>query len=871
MRYSELVEDVFERWECDALTSDGRPVHLRPIRSDDGEALAAFHRGLSPESVYFRFFNVHPELSAKEVEWFTHVEYRNRMALVAQVDDRLVAVGRYDRCPGTATAEVAFVVADEMQGHGIATLLLEHLAAVGASHGLERFVAYVLPGNRKMLDVFRRSGFEERAQLSGDQVDVVLPLARTAAAVEAVEAREHGSEARSIARLLDPSSVAVVGASDRPGSVGGAVMRNLLGGGFAGAVHPVNPRHDRVTGVPAFPWVGAVPGPVDLAVIAVPAPEVEAVVADCAAKGVTGLVILSAGFAEDGDEGRRRQQRVLDLARRHGMRLVGPNCLGIVKTEVGLDATFAPFRATPGNVGCLSQSGALGIALLERMATLGLGVSSFVSVGNKADVSGNDLLQYGEDDPGTGVILLYLESFGNPRKFARIARRVSRRKPIVALKSGRTAAGSRAASSHTAAMASPDGAVDALFAQTGVIRVDTLTELFETATLLAWQPLPAGRRVGVVGNSGGPETMACDAAVAAGLDPAAPVDLLAGATPDQVEAAVRAQLADDRIDAVVVVLTPVLDADPEALAAAVTRAAEGATKPVVASVLAVPEAPVALREHHIPWYSSPEAAVQALARAVRYAGWRRRDPGEVPDLPHVHPPAARRLVGRGPGWLAPAEAADLLALYGIDTVATRTAATPEDAVRRADDLGYPVVVKTAEPGIVHKSDIGAVRVGLRTPDEVRRAAADIAAVVGGTCGFVVQPLVAGGVEMIAGITQDPAFGPLVMVGAGGITAELLADRALRILPLTDHDAADAIRSLRLSPLLFGYRGHPKAAVDRLEDLLLRLARLADDLPEVAELDCNPVIVTPTAAVVVDAKVRIAEPTPRPADPLRRLR
>ena len=862
---------LFERWECDALTSDGRLVHLRPIRPDDGDALVAFHRGLSPQSVYFRFFSVHPELSPTEVEWFTHVDYCDRVALVALVEDRLVAVGRYDRRPGSTTAEVAFVVADDLQGHGIATLLLEHLAAIAASNGLDRFVAHVLPGNHRMLGVFRRSGFEERAHLSGDEVDVVLPLASTPAVLEAVEEREHGSEASSIARLLRPDAVAVVGASDRSDSVGAALMRNLLGAGFVGQVHPVNPRHERVSGVPAFPSVQAIPGPVDLAVVAVPATEVEAVVADCAAKGVTSLVVVSAGFAEVDDEGRARQQRVLDLARRHGMRLVGPNCIGLVNTELGLDATFAPFRPQEGNIGCLSQSGALGIALLERTTALGLGVSSFVSAGNKADVSGNDVLQFWEDDRRTDVVLLYLESFGNPRKFARIARRVSRRKPIVALKSGRTAAGSQAASSHTAAMASPDSAVDALFAQTGVIRVDTLTELFETASLLAWQPLPAGRRVAIVGNSGGPETMACDAVVAAGLEPADVIDLLAGATPEQVEAAVGDLLMDEGVDAVVVVLTPVLDADGEALAAAVARAAAGSTKPVAASVLAVPESPAILREQHIPWYSSPEAAVHALARAARYADWRRRDPGTVRRFDDVHTAAAQRLLGHEPGWLAPAAAGDLLAQYGIDVVPTRLAATPDQAVARADDLGYPVAVKTADPTIVHKSDIGAVRLGLTDAVAVRRAATEVASAVGGDAGFVVQPMVDVGIEMIAGITQDPAFGPLVMVGAGGLTAELLGDRALRVLPLTDRDAAEAIRSLRLAPLLFGYRGRPRAAVEKLEDLLLRLARLAEDLPEITELDCNPVIVTPTSVVVLDAKLRVAEPPYRPPDPLRRLR
>jgi acetyl coenzyme A synthetase (ADP forming)-like protein len=878
--------------------ADGRPVRLRAIRPDDADALVEFHRGLSPDTVYYRFFSFHPELAPHEVERFTNVDGRDRVALVAVLDERIVAVGRYDRLGGTTEAEVALVVADALQGCGLGTLLIEHLAAIGAANGLERFTAKVLPGNGRMLGVFRASGFQESSHLTADEVDVVLPLTPTAATLAAVERREHRSEARSVERLLHPGSVAVVGASDRPGSVGHALMANLTAGGFAGRVHPVNPSGRPVAGRAAHRSVLDIEGPVDLAVVAVPAAAVEQVVGECAEKGVGGLVIVTAGFAEAGADAASRQRELVDLARRHGMRVIGPNCIGIVNTAIGLDATFAPFRAAPGNVACLSQSGALGIALLERTAELGLGVSSFVSVGNKADVSGNDLLQYWEDDRRTDVVLLYLESFGNPRKFARIARRVSRTKPIVALKSGRSSAGRRAASSHTAAMASPDVAVDALFAQTGVIRVDTLNDLFDTAALLAWQPLPAGRRVAIVGNSGGPETMACDAAEALGLELASPsestldqlrqllpegmgaaaanpLDLLAGASPDAVEAAVRALAADDGVDAVVAVVTPVLEPTADRLAAAIARGAAGSPKPVLAAVLAVPVSPAALRDERIPWYSSPEAALHALARAVRYATWRRSDPGVVVVHDDIETSAARAVVavaGGEPRWLSPGDAGRLLACYGITTVPTFPAETGTSAARIAGEIGFPVVVKTGDPAVVHKSDVGAVRLGLADAAAVRRAADDIAAAVGASEGYVVQPMVEAGVEMIAGITHDPAFGPLVMVGAGGVTAELLGDRNLHILPLTDVDAAAAVRSLRLSPLLFGYRGRPRVAADKLEDLLTRLAQLADDLPEIAELDLNPIIVTPTAAIVTDAKIRVAPPTDAiPSIPLRRLR
>ena len=489
-------------WECDVVLADGGTVHVRPIGPDDGDRLIAFHAGLSDETVFLRFFSAKPTLSLAEVERFTHVDHYSRVALVAELGDRLVGVARYDREPGTDSAEIAFVVSDGQQGRGIGTVLLEHLAAAARERGITRFVAQTLAHNGQMLGVLRAAGFTERTRVEGGVVHVELLIEPTDRARAAVEAREHRAEAASVARLLTPRSVAVIGASRNPDTVGHQVLRNLLAGGFAGPVYPVNPGAEQVASVKAYPTMLDIPGAVDLAVVAVPAVAVIEVVRQCAAKGVAGVVVLSAGFGEVGEVGVQDELRY--LARRNGMRLVGPNCVGVANTAIGLDATFSPYAAEPGRIAMQSQSGALGIAILERSARIGLGVSSFVSVGNKADVSGNDLLQYWEDDPRTDVVLLYLESFGNPRKFARIARRLSRRKPIVAVKSGRSAAGVRAASSHTAAMASPDIAVDALFRQAGVIRVDTLDEMFDMAIVLGSQPLPEGHRVAIVGNSGGP-------------------------------------------------------------------------------------------------------------------------------------------------------------------------------------------------------------------------------------------------------------------------------------------------------------------------------------------------------------------------------
>jgi len=842
------------------------------------------------------------------VERFTTVDHVDRVALVATLGDRIVGVARYERLPDGDTAEAAFVVADEHQGRGIGALLLEHLAAAARERGINHFEATVLPDNTRMLGVFRAAGFAETTRFDQGVIDVELAIEPAEEALAVAEQREHRAEAASIARLLRPRSVAVVGAGRNPSSAGHVVLTNLAKAGFEGPIHPVNPKADEIAGLPAFPSLADIPGPVDLVVVAVPAHAVTDVVRDAIAKGVHGLVVLTAGFGEVGE--RAAQDDLRDLARANGLRLVGPNCIGVVNTAVGLDATFAPFSPVPGRIAMQSQSGALGIALLERSARMGLGVSSFVSVGNKADVSGNDLLQYWEDDPGTDVVLLYLESFGNPRKFARIARRVSRRKPIVAVKSGRTEAGERAASSHTAAMASPDVAVDALFHQTGVIRVDTLDELFDMALVLGAQPLPAGPRVAIVGNSGGPGILATDACVGAGLevpelsattqvalrevvDPNAavanPVDLVAGATPSDYEAALGLVVADEGVDAVIVVHTPTFAAPSDEVAAVAARAATATEKPVLGCFLAAPGLPPLLPggdgedasvpgpSDRVPVFGSPEPAARALARAARYATWRRTPTGSLPDLPGCDLAAARALVTAWladepeGGWLPPAAVTDVLSAIGLTVVRDAPAAGADEAAAVATTLGYPVALKASGPEIVHKSDVGGVALDLSSADEVADAYRQMAERIGpAMTGALVQQMASPGVETIVGVVQDPLFGPLLLFGMGGTATELLGDRAFRILPVTDTDAAELVRSLRSSPLLFGYRGAPPAATDRLEELLQRVARLAAAVPEVRELDVNPVIVSPDGAVAVDARILARPVPPGPPPTLRRL-
>src|SRR5262245_12505340 len=637
-------------WESDVVLADGGTVRVRPINEKDEAGLLELYEALSDESLYLRFFSPVPRPTAAQLERITKIDHRDHMALVAELGDSLLAVARYDRVePDSNEAEVAFTVRDDQQGRGLGTLLLEHLAVVARANGIDVFSADTLPVNAKMLNVFRDAGWESERHYDGGAIHVRFAIEPTEASVAAVQSREHQAESESIARLLAPRSIAVVGASREQGTIGNEVFRNLLSYGFQGAVYPVNRSSDSVAGVRAYPSVLDVPDAIDLAVIVVPAAAVPQVLADCATKRVHGLVIITAGFAETGEAGVRAQRDLVSTARRNGMRIIGPNCLGVVNTapEIRMNATFAPAPPVAGNVAFSSQSGGLGIELMARAGELGLGISQFVSVGNKADVSGNDLLQHWEQDQRTEVILLYLESFGNPRKFARLARRIARSKPIIAVKSGRTVAGSRAASSHTAALATPDVAVDALFAQAGVIRVDTLEDLLGTAMVLGNQPLPKGRRVAIVSNAGGPGILATDACGGAGLEVPElsdktqrklrafvaedasvhnPIDLVAGATADDFGRALKVVLDDDDVDAVVVIFTPPLVTRADDVAAAIAKAAGDAGEtPVVACFLGQTGIPPELRaagtHRTIPSFAFPEDAVRALGRGAELATW----------------------------------------------------------------------------------------------------------------------------------------------------------------------------------------------------------------------------------------------------------
>lgn len=895
------------QWESDVVLSDGGTARIRPSRPDDEPALLALYGRLSDESIYLRFFSPVPRPTAVQLERITSIDYVDHMVLVVELRDEILAVARYDRIEADA-AEVAFAVADDQQRRGLATMLLEHLAGIARANGISTFWADTLPGNSKMLNVFSDAGWKAESHFEHGTVRVRFAIAPTPASLGVVAARESRAESASIARLLAPRSIAVIGASRRPGKIGHELFRNLLEYGFEGPVYPVHETAASVAGVRAYPSVLDVPDAVDLAVVVVPAAEVPEIARQCAAKGVLGMVVISAGFAEVGPEGKAAERELVASARRNGMRIIGPNCFGVLNTADGvrMNATFAPGRPVAGNVAFLSQSGGLGIEIMSRAGDLGIGISQFISVGNKADVSGNDLLQYWADDTQTEVILLYLESFGNPAKFARLARNVARTKPIVAVKSGRTAAGSRAASSHTAALAAPDVAVDALFRQAGVIRVDTLDELLSTAMVLAHQPLPQGRRVAIVSNAGGPGILAADACAGARLEVAEldataqdalrkiavsdasvrnPVDLVAGATAAQYEEALRIVLADAAIDAVLVIFVPPLVTSAEDVARAIVRASDAAgDKPIVSCFLGQSGVPDALRgtdgRRTIPSYAFPESAAHALARGADLADWRRRPPGHVPTLDDTDVPRARALVAdalaaapKG-AWLGPVAATGVLECFGIPVLAVREVADAEAAGRAARELGFPVVLKASAPGLVHKSDVGGVALGLRDEQSVIDAFGAMSKSVGAAMtGAIVQPMVGGGagVEVLVGITHDPSFGPLVLFGLGGITAELLADRALRLVPVTDQDASELVRSLRGSQLFFGYRGRAPVDVAALEDLILRVGALADEIPEIAEMDLNPVVASEEGVVAIDVKIRVVSPGARMPVDMRRMR
>ncbi len=899
-------------WTANLLLRDGTTVLIRPIRPDDAAGIDDLVANrMSRQSVYQRFFRVKEKLDAEELVYFTVLDYDDRMAFVVESDGAILGVGRYDRQEKDPTvAEVAFAVSDADQGRGIGSRLLEYLTAYARDQGISSFRAFVLADNHAMMRVFRGAGFRMTREMEEGVYNVEFPTLESDETRAASDEHEKRSTAASMMPLFYPHSVAVIGASRDPASIGGRLFANLFAADFTGPVYPVNPKAPVVRSVKAYPSVLDIPDNVELAFIVVPGPHVIKAAEECAAKGVKGLVVISAGFGETGDAGRAEEARLVEVVRNNSMRMIGPNCMGILNTDpaVSFDGQFGPIFPGKGNVGMSSQSGALGIAILDYASRLNIGISTFVSVGNKADVSGNDLLLYWEDDAATDVIVLYLESFGNPRRFARIARRIGKRKPIVAVKSGRTAAGARAASSHTGSLASFDIAVDALFRQAGVIRTDTLAELFDVTSLLANQPRPAGRRVGIITNAGGPGILAVDALESEGLEVVGfsphlqealqerlsaeaavhnPVDMIASAGPDQYRACIDLVMGSGEIDTLLVIYIPTAVTGSEEMLHAIGEAAaahEG-ERTFMAVYMSSTGRPSDLSGGgglRIPVYPFPEQAATALAKAVHYAEWCEKPAGNLVPFDDVDVDAARAVLdaalaraGGEPGWMEPDEVEAVLRAYRIRVPGSGTATTEDEAVAIAASFPGQAVLKVVAPSALHKSDVGGIVLGVEGEEAVRQAYRHVTTVVDDAEGALVQEFIAGGHEVLVGVTTDPNFGPLIVFGLGGVFVELIGDVAFRINPLTDLDAREMISEVKSSRLLEGYRGGPAGDIDAVVETLLRVSAMVEDFPEILEMDMNPVKVAApgNGVTVVDARIRVhhSDRTRLPDNQLRRAR
>ncbi|OXM47987.1 GNAT family N-acetyltransferase [Amycolatopsis thailandensis] len=880
--------DFPREWEADVLLSDGGTVHLRPVIPSDAEGLVAFHGRLSERTRYFRYFGAYPRIPQRDLERFSVVDHHDRVAFVALLGDDIVAVGRYERLDQGPSAEVAFVVDDAHQGRGLGSILLEHLAAAASESGLRRFVAEVLAENAAMVRVFRDAGYQVSREIEEGVLHLEFDIDPTEESLAVARSREQAAEARSVHNLLHPKSVAVIGASTDPTKIGYVALTNLLSADFAGTVYPVNPEHKSVRGVRAYPSVVDIPDAVDLAVVAVPAEAVESVLDGALAKGVKTLLIVSGGFAEAGPHGLHAELRLVGEARAHGMRVVGPNALGVLNTDasVRLNATLAPRLPARGHTGFFCQSGALGTAILADAEARGLGLSTFVSAGNRADVSGNDLLQYWETDPATDLVLLYLESFGNPRKFARLARRLARTKPVVAVKSGRHAVRPQLAATSAEV---DESSVQALFEQAGVVRVDTLAQLFDTALVFAHQPLPAGPRIAIVGNSSAIGLLAADTARAHGLRLTSdPVDVGPQASPEEFAAAVREALNSPETDALVVVFVPPLAIPGTAYARALREAVVemDKNKPIVSTFLAVEGVPDELAvpsedgvptRGSVPSYPSPERAVNALARVVRYAAWRQRPQGNLVRPAGLHAEQAQVIVGEllagedgKTTLLSDDDVVRLLGCYGIDVVPFQVVTSAEEAVKAAEDLGFPVTLKAVDERLRGRPDLAGVRLDLSSSDGVRRAYLDLREISGDDEVYV-QRMAPKGLSCVIGLQDDPSFGSLVSFGLSGLVSTLLGDRAYRAVPLTDVDAATLLREPRTSPLLTGYRGDEPADLAALQDMVLRVAALAEDNPEVRSMTLDPILASPDGAFVANARIVLGPPPTRPDTGPRRLR
>ncbi|MBB6405013.1 bifunctional GNAT family N-acetyltransferase/acetate--CoA ligase family protein [Arthrobacter sp. AZCC_0090] len=870
-----------EYWEADVVLRDGGTAHLRPISPEDADALQAFHTAQSETSIYMRFFSFKSRLSSKELRRFTEVDHKDRVAFVITIGGEIVGVGRYDRLDDPTEAEVAFNISDVQQGRGIGSILLEHLAAAARENGIRRFTAEVLPENRKMLRVFADAGYELARKFDDGVVSVEFNIDPTEKSLAVMESREHRAEARSVRDLLAPSSIAVVGASRRWGTVGHQLLEHILEGGFTGAVYAVNPEAFELAGMKSFARIADVPGPVQIAIIAVPYEEVPKVVDECGAADVKGLVVATAGYADDGERGLQRQRDLVRRARSYGMRVIGPESLGIVNTnpDVSLNASMAPSLPRRGGLGLFSQSAAIGVSVYAAASRRGLGLSSFLSAGNRADVSGNDVMQFWEDDPDTVAVGLYLESIGNPRKFSRLARRLSRSKPVIVAKSDVT--GLRLPPGHVVRTTlAPAAALDAMMRQAGVIAVETIEQLMDVAQIVSCQPLPKGPALAVYSNSAAFGKVVADNAAPQGLVVdriVTDVDLDAGMSValEGLRRSLRQNLADDAVHAVVAAMVPSRSLTMEAIAGVLAECAAEAGKPVVAAFTGILDSSVQLdgllassgeSGPSLPCYSSAGSAVAALVAVVRYAKWLDRDQGMFVEPAGCDREGTRehieRLLSSVPGEqlvrLDDAEGAALLARYGIPVVPSAVFESDDEAVAAAERLGWPVVLKTTDPALRHRLDLGGVRLDIEDADSLRRNIAQMRRALEpyGSSAIEVQAMVSVGQACTFRAIEDPLLGPVVSFGLAGDAVNLLDDWAHRVPPLSAADLHDFIRAPRASLKLFGYQGLPAVDVTALEDIGARLVRLKDEHPEIALVEFNPVLAGARGAKILAAEVWI---------------
>jgi len=885
---------MIEKFEGDVALKDGSLVHVRRASADDLAALTEFLRGVSPSTLLSRFQG---KVRRDEEHVEDVVPSSRRFTMVAERERRIVAEADYVPTESNG-ADAGVLVADDFQRKGLGTILLAQLSQAAADSGITRFTLTTSATAHPKLSFVEEMGYPVHVGAAPGFVRVTFPTSITPTGLRAFEKWEAVAAAAAVSRFLNAKSVAVIGASRDRHSIGGALFANIMEGGFKGPVYPVNKEASYVQSVTAYRSVLDCPGRVDLAFVVVPARFVPETVRECAQKGVPAVVVIASGFAEVGGEGHQLQEELVRICTESGIRLIGPNCMGILNTDpsVSLNGQFAPVKPMMGRMGFVSQSGALGYAIIDQANKLGLGMSSFVSVGNKADISGNDLIQYWEEDRNTDLILMHIESFGNPRKFGRLATRIARKKPIVVVKSGRSASGFRATQSHTGALvAASDVTVDALFRQSGVVRTETLEEMFEVAAFLATQPVPKGPKVAIVTNAGGPGILAADACEGLGLSvpeltdetkrelqsfllPIAgtknPVDMTSVASAADYARVISTVSQDPNVDALIVIFIPPIAVRTEDVSAAILQAAGrlGGKIPVIATFMAAKGVTGELsgEKVRIPAYPFPESAARVLSRAVQYGRWLSEPRGRAVRFVDLRKLEAASIVSgalvAGRGWLTQTETGALLSCYGIPTARSSYAKTPDDAEAAAEALGGKIVLKGVAPSLVHKSDVGGVTLGLG-PEQVAQAARGMAARLSdqgiGDVSFLVQELVPDAVEMFVGVTNDVNFGPLLACGAGGALVELLRDVSVKLTPLTDKDAHQLVRSLKTYPLLEGYRGGAVRDVGALEEIILRLSELVEDLPEVDELDLNPVMVLTKGkgAVVVDARVHVTEGAP----------